>query len=85
MASAQVAVATKPQVSDLIRKVEEGVDEFEKYLERRGDNARDRADDGGSRRGRRRNRSAAATDSRPERANPLLERIWRPNDFEKVK
>lgn len=66
--SAQVAVATKAQVSNLIQKVEEGVDEFEKYLERRGDNARDRADDGGSRRGRRRNRSAAATESRRERA-----------------
>ena len=42
-ASAQVAATgmTKPMVGDLIRKVENGVDEFEKYLERRGDNARE--------------------------------------------
>ena len=66
--SAQVAIVTKAQVGDLIRKVEEGVDEFEKYLKRRGDNAKDRASDGESRRGRRRNRSAAATESRRERA-----------------
>lgn len=66
--SAQVAVVTKAQVSDLIRNVEEGVDEFEKYLKRRGDNAKDRASAGESRRGRRGNRSAAATESRRERA-----------------
>jgi len=42
-ASAQVAVTgmTKPMVSDLIRKVEDGVDDFEKYLKRRGENARE--------------------------------------------
>ncbi len=41
---AQVAVTgmTKPQVSDLIRKVEDGVDEFEKYLQKRGEHARER-------------------------------------------
>ncbi|MCP5113464.1 MAG: hypothetical protein GY953_21735, partial [bacterium] len=38
-ATAAAQVVTKAQVSDLIRKVEDGVDEFEKYLERRGDNA----------------------------------------------
>ena len=32
---------TKGVVGDKIRRVEDGVDEFRKYLERRGDNARD--------------------------------------------
>ena len=34
---------TKPQVANLIAKVENGVDEFRDYLKRRGDNARDTA------------------------------------------
>ena len=34
---------TKSVVADKIRRVEDGVDEFRKYLERRGDNARDTA------------------------------------------
>jgi ABC-type transporter Mla subunit MlaD len=34
---------TKPQVADRIRKVEDGVDEFQKYLDSRGDDARSRA------------------------------------------
>jgi len=33
----------KPQVADRIRKVEDGVDEFRKYLDTRGDDARSRA------------------------------------------
>src|SRR6478736_2207346 len=33
----------KPQVADRIRKVEDGVDEFQKYLDSRGDDARSRA------------------------------------------
>ena len=41
--SAQVATFTKAQVSDRIRKVEDGVDEFQKYLENRAENARSRA------------------------------------------
>ncbi len=32
---------TKPQVANLIVKVENGVDQFRDYLEKRGDNARD--------------------------------------------
>ena len=32
---------TKALVAEKIRRVEDGVDEFRKYLERRGDNARD--------------------------------------------
>jgi hypothetical protein len=42
-ATAQVGAFTKAQVADRIRKVEDGVDEFRKYLETRGDNARDNA------------------------------------------
>ena len=34
---------TKPQVADRIRKVEDGVDEFRKYLDTRGDDARSKA------------------------------------------
>ena len=42
--SATVAqTMTKSVVADKIRRVEDGVDEFRKNLERRGDNARDTA------------------------------------------
>ena len=41
-ASAQLM--PKAQVANLIVKVENGVDEFRKYLDRRGDNAKDAAD-----------------------------------------
>jgi len=34
---------TKPQVADRIRKVEDGVDEFRKYMDTRGDDARSKA------------------------------------------
>jgi hypothetical protein len=55
-ATAQVGVFSKAQVADRIRKVEDGVDEFRKYLETRGDNARDNAqaaqNSGKTRRGR---------------------------------
>jgi hypothetical protein len=34
---------TKAQVGDRIRKVEDGVDQFQKYLENRGDDAQNRA------------------------------------------
>jgi chromosome segregation ATPase len=37
-------VMPKAQVANLISKVENGVDEFEKYLERRGENAKDAKD-----------------------------------------
>jgi len=43
MTSAQTNPFTKAQVSDRIRKVEDGVDEFQKYLNNRGDDAKDRA------------------------------------------
>ena len=43
-ASAQTNPFSKAQVSDRIRKVEDGVDEFQKYLENRGQDAKGRAD-----------------------------------------
>ena len=43
VANAQTSPFTKAQVADRIRKVEDGVDEFRKYLETRGDDARSRA------------------------------------------
>jgi hypothetical protein len=42
--SAQTNPFTKGQVADRIRKVEDGVDEFQKYLNNRGDDAKDRAE-----------------------------------------
>jgi len=44
MTSAQTSPFTKGQVADRIRKVEDGVDEFQKYLNNRGDDAKDRAE-----------------------------------------
>src|SRR3954466_5093888 len=55
-------VMPKAQVANLIVKVENGVDEFRKYLERRGDNAKDAKDskDNGSAAGGRRSRQGAS-------------------------
>jgi hypothetical protein len=59
--SAQPAV-TKAHVAELIVKVENGVDDFRKYLEQRGDNAKDAADSSAAkRRGRTANSSQKAT------------------------
>jgi hypothetical protein len=41
---AAAQVMPKAQVANLISKVENGVDEFRKYLDKRGDNAKDTAD-----------------------------------------
>jgi exonuclease VII large subunit len=41
---AQTTPFTKPQVADRIRKVEDGVDQFQKYLENRGQDAKNRAE-----------------------------------------
>jgi len=41
--SASAQAMAKAQVANLIAKVENGVDEFRNYLEKRGDNARDTA------------------------------------------
>ena len=40
----EVGSCTKPAVGDKIRKVENGVDDFTKYLESRGENAKGRAE-----------------------------------------
>ncbi len=59
-------VMTKAQVSDLIKKVEDGVDEFKDYTERKGESAQERASSpkAQSRRGRRGGDSSADTESR---------------------
>ena len=56
---------TKPQVANLIAKVENGVDEFQKYMERRGENAQANASAAAStQQGQaRRSRRGTATDS----------------------
>jgi molecular chaperone GrpE (heat shock protein) len=41
---AQTTSFTKTQIADRIRKVEDGVDQFRKYLESRGGDAKDRAE-----------------------------------------
>jgi hypothetical protein len=62
---AQTAPFAKAQVADRIRKVEDGVDEFRKYLENRGQDARNRADSaqnsGGTTRRQRANSGNAET------------------------
>ena len=68
--SAQTNPFTKGQVADRIRKVEDGVDEFKKYLNNRGDDAKDRADsaqNSGATSGRQRGDSTNAQ-SRRDRA-----------------
>jgi hypothetical protein len=65
--SAQTNPFTKGQVADRIRKVEDGVDEFKKYLNNRGDDAKDRADsaqNSGATSGRRRGDSNNAQSRR---------------------
>jgi hypothetical protein len=52
---------TKAQVEDRIRKVEDGVDEFRKYLENRGDDARQNAQGAQSSGAARRGRANSAT------------------------
>ena len=58
----------KAQVADLIRKVENGVDEFRNYLERKGDNARERSSTAQQSTTRRRG-SGANTEARKEQAS----------------
>jgi len=59
-------VFTKPQVADRIRKVEDGVDEFRKWSEKRVEEGRPQAKEGqGSSRGR---KGGTATESQKETA-----------------
>src|SRR5512144_2176720 len=45
-APASAQLMTKPQVANLIKKVEDGVDDFRNYLEKRGENASQAASTG---------------------------------------
>ena len=68
---AQTTPFNKAQVGDRIRKVEDGTDEFRKYLENRGEDAKSRADSakssGATR--RRQGSNSANTDARANQAN----------------
>ena len=66
----QVGTFTKAQVADRIRKVEDGVDEFQKYLENRGENARSNAQSAqsGGTTTRRRQGSSSNTQARQDQA-----------------
>lgn len=68
-------VVTKAQVGELIKAVENGVDEFRKYVERKGENAKDKAPAAQSRSGRRRNPSQATTENRKAQAEQGAERV----------
>ena len=76
VANAQVAAFTKAQVAERIRKVEDGVDDFRKYLETRGDNARDSAhaaqNSGKTRRG---GVNSANAESRQQRARQTKDEL----------
>ena len=68
---------TKAQVADRIRKVEDGVDEFRKYLETRGDNARQNAQtaqsSGATRRGRAKSTNADSNQQRAKQTKDELD------------
>ena len=57
----------KPRVADLIRKVEDGVDAFRDYLEKRGENAREKPATAEGSRGRRTG-APATTEARKDQA-----------------
>ena len=71
IAFAETSPFSKAQVADRIRKVENGVDEFEKYLTTRGENASDQAgaakNSGSAKRGQ--NANAENKDARKEQAS----------------
>ena len=80
-------VVTKAQVGERIKRVEDGVDEFKKYLERRGEDARERSSSPPtqSRRGRRGSTSSTNTDARKERARENKDELEDGvNDLEKA-
>ncbi len=66
-------VVTKAHVGDLIQEVEKGTDEFKKYLERKGENARE----GISRtRGRRRAGGGTPSEAQKERITQEADDVW---------
>ena len=70
-------VLPKPRIADLIVKVENGVDEFRKYAERRGDRAKDAAEaapkSGQARRGASESQKARASATKDELDDALGE------------
>jgi hypothetical protein len=62
----------KPQVANLIVKVENGVDEFRKYLDRRADDAKDAGDSAKANGGRSRQ---GATDSQKAKASDKKDKL----------
>jgi hypothetical protein len=77
LAQSQVGAFTKAQVADRIRKVEDGVDEFQKYLENRGENARSRAQSSksGGTTTRRRQGSSSNTQARQDQAKQTKDEL----------
>jgi uncharacterized FlaG/YvyC family protein len=66
----------KAQVADLIRKVENGVDEFRNYLERKGDSARERSSTAQqTTQTRRRGSSTANTEARKAQASQTKDEL----------
>jgi hypothetical protein len=72
VASAQVM--PKAQVANLIVKVENGVDEFRNYLEKRGDNAKDAKDAGTGQASGRRSRQGA-TENQKAKASAKKDKL----------
>jgi len=70
VAQAQTNPFTKAQVADRVRKVEDGVDQFQKYLENREEDAKNRADSAQSSGAttRRQRSNSANTDARTNQA-----------------
>ena len=65
----------KAHVADVIRKVENGVDEFRNYLERRGENARDRESSSSSSGTRARRGDAATREARRAQASDTKDEL----------
>jgi len=70
--TAAAQMMTKPQVANLIAKVESGVDDFRNYLERRGENAKNTATTGQAS-GRRTKKPA--TESQKANANAKKDKL----------
>jgi hypothetical protein len=78
---AQTNPFTKGQVADRIRKVEDGVDEFQKYLNNRGDDAKNRAesaqDSGATSRRQRTIRATPKTaGTKPNKQKTISKMLW---------
>jgi len=76
-ARSQAGSFSKAAVGEQIKKVEDGVDEFKKYLENRGDNARSGAEaaQNSGKTGKREKANSANTDARKARANQTKDEL----------